>query len=135
MLNRQCTGDFKIDPIRKKVRDLLGIAPRQRAPKSPQVEQWIGISVDEAVRMKPSQYPYIVHRFPLVEEGMSRNDCLRWSERAGFPTPPKSACVFCPFHSDALWRDLRDNDLDGWRRVGSVARAIRKRIGPGTAEI
>lgn len=53
MIRRQCTGDYKIVPIRRKVRELLGIAGR-RSPKSPVAEQWIGISLDEALRMKPS---------------------------------------------------------------------------------
>jgi hypothetical protein len=133
MLNRQCTGDFKIDPIRKKVRELIGLKPKQRAPKNICVEQWIGISTDEAARMKPSNYPYITHRFPLIEGRMSRNDCLRWIERRNYPTPPKSACVFCPFHSDAMWRALRDNDADGWRRAIAVDHALRNSLDTGTA--
>lgn len=29
MLRRQCTREYKIDPIKRKVRDLLGLKPRQ----------------------------------------------------------------------------------------------------------
>ncbi|WP_206692301.1 hypothetical protein [Azospirillum sp. INR13] len=53
MIPRQCTGDFKVVPVRRKVRELAGIAGR-RSPTVPAVEQWIGISLDEAARMKPS---------------------------------------------------------------------------------
>ena len=49
MIRRQCTGDYKIAPIRRKVRELLGIAGR-RSPKAPLAEQWIGISLDEVLR-------------------------------------------------------------------------------------
>lgn len=56
MIRRQCTKDYKIVPIRRKVRDLLGLT-RRRSPKMPVVEQWIGISLDEAIRMKPSCLP------------------------------------------------------------------------------
>jgi hypothetical protein len=33
MLPRQCTRDFKLDPIEKQIRALVGLKPRQRAPK------------------------------------------------------------------------------------------------------
>jgi hypothetical protein len=32
MLNRQCTQDFKIIPIVRKIRELIGLKPRQRGP-------------------------------------------------------------------------------------------------------
>ena len=51
MLHRQCTQDFKILPIERKVRELIGLQKGQRGPKEPVVEQWIGISSDEAIRM------------------------------------------------------------------------------------
>lgn len=124
MIRRQCTGDYKIVPIRRKVRELLGIAGR-RSPKVPIAEQWIGISFDEAIRMKPSFEDWQVNRWPLIEMGMTRQDCLRWLERHGYPLPPKSSCIGCPFHSDAVWRDMRDHDPDGWADAVAVDRAIR----------
>ena len=33
MIRRQCTGDYKIDPIRRKVRELVGLT-RRRSPKA-----------------------------------------------------------------------------------------------------
>ena len=132
MIRRQCTGDYKIDPINKKIRELLGLRPRQRWPKAVGVEQWIGISTDEAVRMKPSQVPTIRIRWPLIEQRMSRWDCLRWLERHDYPEPPKSACTFCPYRSDEAWRDLRRNDPAGWQQAIEVDDAIRQGLaGPG----
>lgn len=124
MIRRQCTGDYKIVPIRRKVRELLGIAGR-RSPKSPIAEQWIGISLDEALRMKPSFESWQVNRWPLIERGMTRHDCLRWLERHGYPLPPKSACIGCPFHSDDHWRHMRDHDPEAWADAVSVDAAIR----------
>lgn len=40
MTRRQCTQDYKLDPIRRRVRELLGLKPRQRGPRAPVVEQW-----------------------------------------------------------------------------------------------
>ena len=53
-INRSCTASYKLEPIRKKVRELAGIY-RKRSPTEPIVEQWIGISSDEAQRMKPAR--------------------------------------------------------------------------------
>lgn len=124
MIRRQCTGDYKIVPIRRKVRELLGIAGR-RSPKTPVAEQWIGISLDEALRMKPSFEDWQVNRWPLIERHMTRHDCLRWLERHGYPRPPKSACIGCPFHSDDHWRHMRDYDPDAWADAVWVDHAIR----------
>jgi hypothetical protein len=124
MIRRQCTSSYKIVPIRRKVRDLLGIAGR-RSPGSPVAEQWIGISLDEALRMKPSFEDWQVNRWPLIERGMTRHDCLRWLERHDYPLPPKSACIGCPFHSDAAWRRLRDEDPEAWDDAVSLDATIR----------
>ena len=124
MIRRQCTGDYKATPIRRKVRELLGIAGR-RSPKEAVAEQWIGISLDEAIRMKPSFEDWQLNRWPLIEMAMTRQDCVRWLERHDYPLPPKSACIGCPFHSDARWRRLRDHDPDAWTDAVAVDRAIR----------
>ena len=124
MIRRQCTKDYKIVPIRRKVRELVGLT-RRRSPDYPIVEQWIGISFDETIRMKPSFEGWQVNRWPLIEKGMSRHDCLRWLERHGYPIPPKSACVGCPFHSDDRWREIRDGDPQSWAEAVEVDRAIR----------
>src|SRR6185312_3527150 len=39
--SRQCTREFKIRPIRRKVRELLGVGPRTKIADSA-VTQWIG---------------------------------------------------------------------------------------------
>lgn len=124
MIRRQCTKDYKIIPIRRKVRELLGIAGR-RSPKTPVAEQWIGISLDEALRMKPSFESWQVNRWPLIERGMTRHDCLRWLERHHYPVPPKSACIGCPFHSDDRWRHMRNHDPEAWADAVLVDAAIR----------
>ena len=106
MLTRQCTADYKIIPVRRKLRELIGIGPRAYiAPKT--VELWMGISLDEAIRMKPSRVQYIEHRYPLIEKEMTRHRCIEYLKRVGLRVPPKSACIVCPFHSDSYWRDMK----------------------------
>jgi hypothetical protein len=125
MLRRQCTHDYKILPITRKIRALLGLKKGARAPREVAVDQWLGISTDEAARMKPSRFDYIRHRWPLIELGMSRGDCLRWCESNGFPTPPKSACTFCPLHNDAQWAEMKTNAPADFQDAVAVDKAIR----------
>jgi len=127
-LNRQCTRHYKVDPLIKKVRELVGLQPGQQGPKTPIIETWIGISTDEAHRMKPSRKRYITNRWPLIEKRMTRWDCLLWLERQGYPRPPKSACTFCPYRSNEAWREMRDNAPADWAQAVAVDRHIRDRM-------
>ena len=74
------------------------------------VKLWMGISTDEAHRMKDSRLPWIENVYPLIDKGMSREDCQKWLKRNGFPKAPRSSCTFCPFHSDQEWMRLRDEE-------------------------
>lgn len=131
VLNRQCTHRFKIIPIHKEIRRLLGLKRGQHWPKEQRVAQWVGISTDEASRMKDSGIPAVVNRWPLIEMGISRKKCLAWLESNGFPTPPKSACTFCPYRRDGQWRQLRDTDPEGWADAVRIDNAIRNGMKPG----
>lgn len=139
ILRRQCTGDFKVIPIERQIRELLGLKKGQRWPVTPVVEQWIGFSLDEVVRMKPSRRPAIEWRFPLIEKEMTRWDCYNWLERHDYPVvrpheadpengiwpwPPSSACVYCPFRNDESWRLIR-SDPDDWAQAIEVDSAVR----------
>jgi len=119
MIRRQCTREYKLDPIRRKVRELHEAAGRRL------VEQWMGISVDEIGRMRTSDVRYITNRYPLVERRMTRHDCQRWLDAHGWPEVPKSSCVGCPFHSDRQWRELRDRSLEEWADAVEFDWAIR----------
>ena len=127
MGRRQCTKEYKIEPLTKKARELLGLVPRQRA-KGVLCEMLIGISTDEAMRMKPAREPWKLHRWPLIEKGMSRHDCLAWMERKGYPLPPKSSCIGCPFHNDDEWRSVKADPVL-WADALEVDQAIRQQPG------
>lgn len=115
-INRQCTTKHKIEPIRRKVKELAGDG---------QVEQWIGISTDEAMRMKPSRETWQVNRWPLIEKRMSRYDCLGWLERNGYPRAPKSACTFCPFLNTEQRKRQRSEDPESFADAVMIDRLIR----------
>ncbi len=118
MLRRQCTNEYKLRPLRRRLRPLA-------RPGQP-VELWMGISLDEAAyRMRDSGVQYLRNRYPLVERGLSRHDCLLWLERHGYPRPPRSACLGCPFKRDDEWRQLRDTDPIGWEDAVTFDATIR----------
>ncbi len=127
-LRRQCTSEFKIVPIQKKIRELCGLKKGERAGTNLLVYQWIGISTDEASRMKPSRIRYIANTYPLIEKDMSRDDCLKWMERNGYPKPAKSACTFCPYHDNLLWRDMKLNDPNSWADAVEIDNLIRNGV-------
>jgi hypothetical protein len=124
-LRRQCTREFKIEPITKKLRAMVGLAKGERAGKGVRVVQFIGISLDEVMRMKPSRDAWIRHEWPLVDLRMTRQHCLEWMVARGYPMPGKSACTFCPYHNDALWRDMKLNDPKSWQQAVVVDEMIR----------
>ncbi len=124
MIRRQCTREYKITPIRRKVRELAGYAPRQRIPIYT-VEQWIGISADEAKRQRGSGESWWVSRHPLLEKNITRLMCYEWLESHGYRVPTRSACIGCPYRSDAEWRWLRDNEPGSWADAIMFDRAIR----------
>lgn len=126
MLRRQCTREYKIEPITKAVRKHLGMKRGQRVPKGVHVEMWMGITVDEMIRAKDNRVPWIKNTFPLIDRDMTRWDCQLWLQRNGYPTTLKSACIGCPFHDNAYWRWLRDERPEEWRDAVEFDKAIRK---------
>jgi hypothetical protein len=119
LLTRDCTGDFKVAVIQRAVRKEM------KAKNKKTIRQWIGISLDEVQRMKPSRVKYSTHEWPLIDARLTRHDCLLWMERNGYPEPPRSACVYCPHHSNKEWRRIRDEDKDGWARSVEFDKRIR----------
>lgn len=114
---RQCTREYKIDVVKKAIRDRLGLKPRQRAQGKFKVQEWVGISVDEAHRAKPSRYPWIESRWPLLEKDFDRDDCIAFHTINGFPVPKKSACVFCPYRSSDEWLRWKNEEPDLFERA------------------
>ena len=122
-LRRQCTQRWKITPIR---RWLTAELERQGIRKVPGcVESLQGISLDEWQRMKDSDVKWIVNCYPLVEMRMTRGDCISWLSAHDLPTPPKSACVFCPFQSINTWKELKRAGGKDWEIALEVDEAIR----------
>tara|TARA_R100001460_G_scaffold11891_4_gene27590 strand:+ start:514 stop:1344 length:831 start_codon:yes stop_codon:yes gene_type:complete len=127
MLMRQCTADYKIKPVTKKVRELLGYKKGERVDlKEVKVEMLLGISTDEMRRMRMNRLRYIDNQYPLINDfGMSRQDCIMWMKDNGYPMPTKSACYFCPFHSQSTWKEIKENDPELFEKAVQMDKQIR----------
>lgn len=126
MGKRQCTRRYKTRPIKHKVRELLGKG--RFSPMKPGIfVNWLGISLDELVRAVPSSLAYEARRFPLLEARMTREDCITWLRRRGYPVPPKSSCVGCPYHAVTTWRAMKERTPQVWDDAVRFDRKIRNR--------
>ena len=137
MLIRQCTSKYKVEVIRQKVAALLRerLGSNRKPPAS--VEQWLGISTDEATRMRDSDLRYIYHYYPLIESvGYSRQDCARWLRR-NYPQHEvkKSACVFCPFHDDATWARMKAEQPEDFAVAVALDERLRDPEYPGRSTV
>lgn len=128
ILRRQCTKDYKIDPITQKIRELYGI-PHRRFDSIPKVEHWFGISYDEQQRMSMSRYWWAINHYPLVDLKMTRGDCQTWLKDHGYGVAPRSACVACPYRSNEEWRHLKQTSPEEFEEACAFDEAIRKRTG------
>lgn len=123
-LRRQCTGRWKIVPIRRALREVMaekGVSIRSRG----KVKQWLGISLDEIERARPSDVRYIENVYPLLDLGMTRADCIAYLKAQGLPVPGKSSCTFCPYHNKAAWADLKRQGGPDWEQALEIDKAIR----------
>lgn len=107
MRNRQCTQNYKIRPIIRQLREVVGRRPGARHDQPPYAVQWMGISLDEWTRSKTARQSWIHNAYPLIEAKMTRHQCAQWFQEH-YPRQPlaKSSCVGCPFHSNAEWLRL-----------------------------
>lgn len=115
LAQRRCTTTFKVEPIRRHLHRYIKTG----------VTQWFGISTDEAGRMRESDVQYIANRYPLIELGMSRLDCVDWLQKNGFRVPNKSSCYFCPFHRDATWQFMKEHQPDQFNRAVAFERRLQ----------
>lgn len=97
---RSCTSKFKIDPIKRFMRTIVGHGRGKIL-----VETWLGISTDEIRRASPSSDKWSTRRYPLLELEMSRQDCKNYLSDRGW-TVIKSGCFLCPYQSGKQWSSL-----------------------------
>ena len=109
MMQRQCTLTAKIEPVRRKAKQLAG--------RGRPIVMQIGIARDEIRRMKPSKDARIVNAWPLVEQNISTAAVMKWMDEKGFPEVTRSACVYCPFHDDCEWHRMKTQEPEEFEKA------------------
>ena len=126
ILHRQCTNHYKTRPIHGYLRNRLGLERGRRAPLNTQVEMWLGISTDEAMRQKPDREEWVTKRYPLIELGFSRAQLINWFNK-NYPGRqlPSSSCIGCPYHSDSVWKQLKETDPRSFQDAVFIDQSLR----------
>jgi len=110
-----CNNSWKVKPAQRWLRE-QGVKL---------CENWIGISMDEAKRAKEKQdKKWFYARYPLIEQGMTREDCIYLIGGLGWPKPPRTSCLMCPQQDDAEWARTKMNSPEDWRRALEIENYI-----------
>lgn len=132
-MRRQCTKEFKWEPIERFIkRELLGLSKGQRAPADA-VEHWYGISMDERRRARGRTSAWEINEYPLIglpthylDRRYTRADCLTWfAQRYPDRKLPRSACIGCPNADNKQLRRLRDESPEEWADAVAFDASIR----------
>jgi len=128
MVQRQCTGEYKIKTVKNKIRELHGLKYKQRMKPT---ELWLGISTDEIERAKVSQMYNVEYKYPLIDKQISRADCITFLEERSFHNVDKSSCVFCPYQQNKQFREIKEKYPEQWSKIVEVDKAIRDKSRKG----
>jgi 3'-phosphoadenosine 5'-phosphosulfate sulfotransferase (PAPS reductase)/FAD synthetase len=130
----QCSLVWKIDPQEKWIAQ-WALAIEARAAGA-QITVCVGYDAGDRdsarcarAKSEGRQIPGTVNRYPLIEWGWDREECMRQIAAAGLPVPMKSACYHCPASKpvEIVWlktmhRDLFDRAVEMER--GAHARGL-----------
>jgi hypothetical protein len=113
-----CSVEWKQRPVRRWLRE-QGIE---------QCDLWIGISTNEAHRMKAADRKWINHVYPLIEiNPTSLAKCISMVESFGWPTPPKSRCFMCPNMSIQNWYELKTTSPIDFQKAVDLEKQLQKK--------
>jgi len=106
--NPRCTFNFKIYPVRRYVKTRV-----DKAGPKPWAKSMLGITTDEAHRMRDSDLKWTENVYPLIELGWSRKNCIDYIALE-YPelSVAKSGCHCCPYQSPKSWIKLRKEHPD-----------------------
>ncbi len=117
----RCSGPWKLAVAKRWLRE-QGVT---------RCENWIGIAADESRRAKGSGQQWFEHRYPLIEAGMTREDCLFAVGQAGWPMPPRTSCVMCPHQTNNEWDRMAILEPKEFARACAIEQELQ-RTQPGT---
>jgi hypothetical protein len=109
---KSCSDKWKLQPFRKWL----------KAQGQEDVTVLIGFDADEPQRAKAGEKytDGYARRYPLIEWGWGREECVAAIESAGLPQPGKSACFFCPNSKPREIVELNANHPDLMSRALAI---------------
>lgn len=107
LMRRDCTGKFKISPIRQYLRKKYG--------KKQHFNMYIGIASDEWTRVRESDVQYITNLYPFVEDSITREGNKRILKENNI-TAEKSGCKGCMYQKRVDWLKMCMNDPKEFER-------------------
>jgi hypothetical protein len=120
-LIQKCTKHYKIAPLRRALREYL--AARYSIGhelRDGLVEAWIGFAHDEWHRQSDSDVTYIRHRFPFIEDKLTKQDILDDYAKHGIKPPPRSVCNACPYNGLAYYKNLFETAPAAWETAVAI---------------
>lgn len=112
-----CSGEWKQRPIRRwlRARGVMDTAV------------WLGISMDEAERMRASGLKWYQHVYPLIEMiPMRRAQCVQQIQQFGWEVPHKSRCWMCPNQSPDAWRNMKRLKNGDFEKAVQLEKEVQK---------
>ena len=89
-------------------------------------DNWVGVAADEAGRRRRSPVRWCRNVYPLIELGMTREDCQWFIGYAGWPKAPRSSCIICPQQSDTRWQRMKRFYPADWERAVAMEQRIHE---------
>ena len=108
---RTCTMEYKISPIQRRVREILDV----KNLRGKCVEMVIGISKDEIQRAKRPPVKWQISCYPLIQNDIYRSQIINYLKNSDYGTPPRSACIICPFKDNKSWKHLKENSPEEFK--------------------
>ena len=115
LMGRQCTVTYKITQIVKEIRRRENL--KAFSAKKHKINMFIGFTIDEIMRVKPSPQSYIENKFPLVDIRWSKEDCIQYViQKLGF-RPHSSVCNMCYANDFNRVYNIYKNDQSAWNKL------------------
>jgi len=131
-VHRQCTFQWKIRIIHRAIKKAAGLNLKKPSHRNAGrvVNQWLGISTNEIQRMRDPKEDWLKHTYPLIDMGWDRANCISYLEKIGVGAS-RSACVHCPYQSNAEWIRLKQEEPDEWDKAVEFEKKIHEAMHSG----
>lgn len=140
-LKRQCTSDFKIKLVHKKIREILGV---KKLNQKYNIKVWVGYNASEPQRISRKRkeirtdwetiavpfYNVDIKRSSITtkkyfDKNIHRDYIEKYLRKFNFEYLVKSGCKACPNMSDLMWLQMKENNINDWNDAVLFDKAIR----------